>query len=153
MGSSYAAAVLAAVPRKIWPDKPRGPGSVYAQNFLGEVREGLAVPVNATAEEYWNFGVLGVVFFSVLHGVLIRAAYYFLWRRYPDPFAVIFYILFLTGFRFDSRELVAFEQQAGLLFICYVATWMLMPKAASQTSGSWSGAPGLQSRIAGPSTP
>jgi hypothetical protein len=114
-GSSYGAAVFAFVPRWIWPGKPRGPGSLYAQNFLGEVREGTAVPVNPTAEEYWNFGILGVILISVLYGALIRHAHNFYIRRQDNPFAVSAFVLFVATFHPSTDDLVLFQQQAILL--------------------------------------
>lgn len=119
-GSSYGAAVFAFVPRWIWPEKPRGPGSLYAQNFLGEVREGLAVPVNPTAEEYWNFGFLGVILISALYGALIRRAHNFYIVRQDNPFVVCAFVLFVTTCHPSTDELVLFEQQAGLLLVVYV---------------------------------
>jgi TM2 domain-containing membrane protein YozV len=116
-GSTYGAAIFAFVPRKIWPDKPRGPGSIYAQNFLGEVREGLAVPVNSTAEEYWNFGLLGVILISALYGALIRHAHNFYVARQDNPFVVGAFVLFVTTFHPATDDLVLFEQQMALLLI------------------------------------
>jgi hypothetical protein len=116
-GSSYGAAVFAFVPRWVWPDKPRGPGSLYAQNFLGEVREGLAVPVNPTAEEYWNFGFLGVILISALYGALIRYAHNFYIARQDNPFVVTLFVLFVTTFHLSTDDLVLFQQQASLLLL------------------------------------
>jgi hypothetical protein len=116
-GGSYAAAVVAFIPRWLWPEKPRGAGSIYAQNFLGEVREGMAIPVNQTAEEYWNFGILGVIVISVLYGALIRHAHNFYIRRQDNPFVVSAFVLFLTTFHPSTDDLVLFQQQAVLLLI------------------------------------
>ena len=120
MGSSYGAAVFAFVPRKIWPDKPRGPGSLYAQSFLGEVREGLAVPVGATAEEYWNFGLLGVILISALYGALIRYAHNLLTAHQDNPFAIGGFVVFVTTFRPSTDELVLFQQQMALLLLIFL---------------------------------
>ena len=119
-GSSYGAAAFAFVPRWIWPEKPRGPGSLYAQNFLGEVREGLAVPVNPTAEEYWNFGFLGVILISALYGALIRYAHNFYIARQDSPFVVTLFVLFVTTFHLSTDDLVLFQQQASLLLLVYL---------------------------------
>jgi hypothetical protein len=120
LGSTYGAAIFAFVPRWVWEGKPRGPGSIYAQTFLGEVREGLAVPVNATAEEYWNFGLLGVILISVLYGALIRHAHNFYVARPDNPFAVCGFVLFVTTFRPATDDLVLFQQQAFLLLFVFV---------------------------------
>ena len=116
-GSTYKAAVFAFVPRWLWQDKPRGPGSLYAQNFLSEVREGLAVPVNPTTEEYWNFGFLGVILFSALYGALIRKAHDYYRRHQDNPFVVALFVLFATTFHLSTDELVLFQQQAVLLLL------------------------------------
>ena len=119
-GSSYGAAVFAFVPRWIWQGKPRGPGSLYAQNFLGEVREGLAVPVNPTAEEYWNFGFVGVILISALYGALIRYAHNFYVMRQDNPFVVGAFVLFVTTFHLSTDDLVLFQQQALMLLLVYL---------------------------------
>ena len=119
-GSSYGAAIFAFVPRKIWPEKPRGPGSIYAQNFLGEVREGLAIPVNSTAEEYWNFGLLGIILISALYGAIIRHAHNFYVAHPENPFVVSGFVLFVTTFHPSTDDLVLFEQQMALLLIVFL---------------------------------
>jgi hypothetical protein len=127
-GSSYGAAIFAFVPRWIWPEKPRGPGSLYAQNFLGEVREGLAVPVSPTAEEYWNFGFLGVILISALYGALIRHAHGFYIRRQDNPFIVTAFVLFVTTFHLSTDDLVLFQQQAILLLFMFGFALLLATK-------------------------
>jgi hypothetical protein len=119
-GASYGAAIFAFVPRQFWPAKPRGPGSLYAQNFLGEVREGLAVPVSPTAEEYWNFGLLGVILISALYGALVRHAHNFYLAHQDNPFAVSMFVLFVTTFHPSTDDLVLFEQQLALLLFVYL---------------------------------
>lgn len=114
-GSTYAAAIFAFVPRWIWPEKPRGPGSIYTQNFLGEVREGSAVPVPPTAEEYWNFGFPGVILMSALYGALIRYAHTAYMRRHDNPFVVAAFVIFVCAFRFSTDDLVAWQQQTIFL--------------------------------------
>ena len=120
LGSSYGAAVFAFVPRKVWPDKPRGPGSLYAQSFLGEVREGLAVPVGATAEEHWNFGLLGVILISALYGALIRYAHNLFMAHQDNPFALGGFVVFVTSFRPSTDELVLFQQQMACLLLLFL---------------------------------
>ena len=132
-GRTYVAAATAWIPRTIWPGKPRGADSIYAQMFLRESEEGTAIPVSATVEIFWNFGLPGVVLLSIIYGALLRVIYHFYWRRYPNPFVVILYVLFLTTFHFSTRQLVRLEQQLVLLLICYIAVSLLVPKAAQAT--------------------
>jgi hypothetical protein len=121
LGKTYIAAVTAWIPRAVWPDKPRGTGSLYAQMFYGASKEGLGIPVSPQAEMYWNFGWPGVLLLSLLYGAILHAAYMFFLRRYPDPFAIVFMILFATQFQLSSDRLVQVQQDMGLLLICYVA--------------------------------
>jgi hypothetical protein len=79
---------------------------------------------------YWNFGVPGVFFLSLLFGWLIKAVYNAFRRRYPDPVSVVVYVLVITGLRFSTEDIVAFEQSAGLLLICYIAINVFAVKIA-----------------------
>jgi hypothetical protein len=76
---------------------------------------------------YWNFGFPGVVLLSMIFGALLKAAYNFMWRRYPDPFAIVFYVLVVTTFQFSTTQLVRSEQQLALLLICYLVAALLVP--------------------------
>jgi hypothetical protein len=120
LGSSYAAPLVAFIPRAFWHDKPRGVGSLYARLFLGASFSGTTIPIGPEPEMYWNFGLPGVVLLSIIYGVLLRGMYMFFWRRYPNPFAIVFYVMFLTTFTFSSDVLVGFEQKAFLILVCYV---------------------------------
>ena len=130
-GQTYWAAVTAWIPRAMWEEKPRGSGSIYAQVFLGESSEGAGIPVSPEAEMYWNFGLPGVILLSIIYGALIRGAYHFSWRRYPNPFAIVFLMIFLTNFSISTKGLIRFEQQTALLFICYVAVAFFVPRVRS----------------------
>lgn len=130
LGRSYLAALFAFVPRAIWEEKPRGPGSLYVQYFFGEPREGRAIPVSPTAEMFWNFGVVGVLVLSFIYGWLLRMVYHFYWRRYPSPFAIVFYVLFITTFHWSTDRLVDFEQLAVLLLFCWVVVRFLVPNTS-----------------------
>jgi hypothetical protein len=138
LGRSYEAALFAFVPRTVWAGKPRGPDSLYSQLFLRDSRYGQGIPVGDTGELYWNFGIAGVLLFSILFGWLLRQAYMFFWRRYPHPIAIVFYALVITGFRIDTEDLVRTQQQLLLLLICAAATWFaprVLP--ANQVPGRW----------------
>lgn len=126
-GQTYVAALAAWIPRAIWEEKPRGTGSIYAQLFLNASKEGVGIPVSAQAEMFWNFGLPGVILLSMIYGALIKLAYNFMSRRYPNPFAIVFYIIFLTSFEIASRPLVGFQQRVGLLLVCYAIAAFLLP--------------------------
>jgi hypothetical protein len=126
-GKTYIAAIAAWIPRALWEGKPRGTGSLYTQLFLGESSEGAGIPVSPEAEMYWNFGLPGVILLSIMYGALLKMAYNFMWRRYPDPFAIVFYVIFVTTFQLSTRELVRSEQQFALLLLCYAFAAFLVP--------------------------
>ena len=128
LGELYIAAVTASIPRSIWPGKPRGPDSLYVQRFLGESKQGSAVPVNPEAEMYWNFGLPGVILLSIIYGAVLRAVYHVFWRRFPNPFAIVFYALILTRFHVATKGLVVLQQQLVLLLICYLAVTFFIPE-------------------------
>ena len=128
LGQTYVAALTAAIPRAMWEEKPRGVGSIYSQLFHGAQEDAASTPVSATAEMYWNFGIPGVVLLSTLYGMLLRWAYGFLWRRYPNPLAITFYAIFLTTFDISSKKLVDLQQLLGLLLFCYFVIQILVPK-------------------------
>ena len=127
LGQSYIAAFVAFIPRNVWEDKPRGPDSLYAQQFLGAPKEGQGIPVSSTAEMYWNFGLAGVLTLSFVYGALLRAGYRSFWRRYPSPVAIVFYAIFVTVVQFSTRRLVELEQHLVLLFFCYVTLTIFVP--------------------------
>ncbi len=131
LGRSYAAVFTAFIPRGIWPDKPRSAGSLYAQLFLGASKSGTTIPVNPEAEMYWNFGLPGVFLLSIIYGVILRWIYNFYWRRYPSPFALVFYLLMVTRFSFSTDRAVRLEQELVMVFICYALVTIFVPKHQS----------------------
>lgn len=128
LGRSYAAVVTSFIPRSLWPTKPRGAGQLYARLFYGASLSGTSVPVTPEGEMYWNFGIPGVVILSVLYGAILAGIYRFFWRRYPDPFATVFYLLIITEFQFASDRLVGLEQDIALLLGVWFVMAMLVPK-------------------------
>lgn len=120
-GETYVAAILGAIPRAVWQDKPRGPGSIYAQRFLGAPREGLSIPVPPFAEAYWNFHLLGVILIFGIFGVLIRAAHELYLTHQENPFSLALFVIFVTTFKVGTDDLVAFQQQLLMLLFVWVA--------------------------------
>jgi hypothetical protein len=66
-------ALLAIIPRAIWPDKPitAGSGHLVAQYTGMQFGEGTSVGVGQVMEFYANFGTLGVVIGFMIMGVII----------------------------------------------------------------------------------
>jgi hypothetical protein len=140
LGETYVAAALGIIPRAIWEDKPRGPGSIYAQRFLGTPREGVSIPVPAFAEAYWNFHVPGVIVIFMLFGVIIRGAHEFYLTHQAEAFALAFFVVFATTFRMGTEDLVSFQQQMLMLAIVYLVSRMFASRkdkpAAMATGGA-----------------
>lgn len=133
LGKTYFSAVVAAIPRGIWAGKPRGPDSLYAQVFLNESGSGRGIPVGQTEELYWNFGLIGVVVFSALYGLLLKKAYLGFCARFPNPLSIVFFALVVTSFSFSTEALVGFQQQIALLGICALGISIFVPKAEAQS--------------------
>ncbi len=128
LGISYAAAFTSVIPRPLWPDKPRGVGQMFARLFYGASLSGTSIPVRPEIEMYWNFGMPGVVLLSILYGALLHLAYQIYSRWYPNPFATVLYMLFLTAFHFSSDRVVQLEQRSVLVVVCYFIVAMFAPR-------------------------
>ena len=100
--------------------QPRGPGSIYAQTFLGEVREGMAIPVTPAAEAYWNFGIVGVILLQLLYGMLLGRVHRLYLTNDDNPFIVSFFLLFATTFQMATDNIVLFQQQLLMFGAIYL---------------------------------
>jgi hypothetical protein len=121
-GRTYVAAAAAMVPRALWPDKPRGPGSTFARTFHGSAREGTTIPIGSVGEAWWNFGAPGVVIIFGLFGGMMRLALNLYLRRPDEPFVAAAYLIFVTQFHVGTEALVRFQQSMlllGLLWLTY----------------------------------
>lgn len=130
-GQTYVAAVLAIVPRAIWKDKPRGPGSTFSILFLGGEIEGATIPIGMVGEAYWNFGVFGVVLVYALFGWAMRFALGLYLRNPIDPFVTTFYVLFVARFQVATEALVAFQQSLLLLLLIWILHRIISQRRAS----------------------
>lgn len=131
-GETYLGAVFAMVPRALWPDKPRGPGSFYSMAFLGEEREGQAVPIGPVAESYWNFGFLGVILAFFLQGCVLRYAQTWYEANLENGIVVVLFVQIATQFQIYTDSLVAFQQMLVTLFIV-----LLIVRLFVRTEGSY----------------
>lgn len=75
-GETFIDALLALIPRALWPDKPIGAGSGgLVSRFTGqEFAVGTSVGVTQVLEGYINFGIGGVVFLFVALGFALARA-------------------------------------------------------------------------------
>ncbi len=125
-GYTYAGAVFAVVPRALWTDKPRGPGSLYAQYFMGEAVEGTAIPIGPVAEAYWNFHIPGIIAIFTFYGVILKFAYNVYARNPQNGMVIAGFVLTATQFGVSTDQLVAFQQMLiasaillGIIFLFY----------------------------------
>jgi hypothetical protein len=118
-GKSYLAAITWFVPRAIWPEKPRGAGSLYAQTFMGALREGTSVPIGTVAEAYWNFWIPGVFVIFGLWGLIIFWAHRLFLIYGADPFVGAAYVIFITRFGMASDRIPPTLQMLLMLLIIW----------------------------------
>lgn len=129
VGYTYSGAVFALVPRAVWPDKPRGPGSLYAQYFLGEEREGTAVPIGPVAEAYWNFHIIGVALIFLLYGMLLQAVLRIYSGNKHNPLVVAGFVLLATQLGVSTDQLVAIQQMAITTLLLLAIVYAFYPQA------------------------
>jgi hypothetical protein len=88
-GESYLAAAGIAVPRALWPGKPRSIDGRVGSTFFGV---DYGIPPGGLGEAYWNFGVAGVVAVFLLIGLLFRWGADATLQRSGSPFVVVAYV-------------------------------------------------------------
>jgi hypothetical protein len=121
LGSSYVPIFTWFIPRPIWPDKPRGVGSTYAQLFLGAERNGAAVPIGVVAEAYWNFWIPGIFLIFGLTGLIIFWANHIFLRFSANPFVAAGFARFIMDFALSAEAAVPFFHALAILF----GLWLL----------------------------
>jgi hypothetical protein len=84
-GKSLIPLVLGWVPRSLWPDKPY-PFSIFANIIRGETLEdrSASIAVGLPGEGYGNFGLFGVLLWSLLMGLACRAGDDYVGRLHPS---------------------------------------------------------------------
>jgi hypothetical protein len=108
LGLTYAPVLTWFIPRALWPEKPRGAGSVYAQNFLGATREGTSIPIGLVAEAYWNFWYPGIFAVYGFFGLAIFWAHRLFLIYGANPFVAVAYVRFMTDFSPNSEAMVPY---------------------------------------------
>lgn len=132
-GSTYAAWLVAPVPRAVWPSKPIiGTGPLIGTEIYGNVRSG--VPPGLFGEAVLNFGPLGVPAIAMLFGFVIAQADRWIYSRQNDPAAVIMYAVgaFRVGeFALGQSAGEALLNSALGLILAYPATtfWLARERA------------------------
>lgn len=142
LGYTYIGAIFAMVPRAIWEEKPRGPGSLYAQYFLGEAREGTAVPIGPVAEAFWNFHIPGVIALFAIYGFLLQRMSGLARANPRNGLVSALLVLFITQFGVSTDQLVIFQQSLlniavvlGVVLVFYPSAFGLRAHAAIPRPG------------------
>jgi hypothetical protein len=98
-GETFAAAVLALIPRAIWPNKPMTAGSgTIVSDYTGfTFAEDTSVGVGQVLEAYINFGEAGVVGLLLVIGALLTAIDRLAYTRLAAGEANRFVLFYLPG--------------------------------------------------------
>ena len=114
---------VAWVPRQIWEDKPTiSFGKMFAEIYLGEFFAGTGTSASPTllGEAYLNWHLPGLLLASLLSGVIIRVAYFWLIQRNLGAPAVFvysqFFLYFFTFWEASIAGLLA-ERIASLVML------------------------------------
>lgn len=128
-GKQLLGALLFFVPRSLWPGKPEGTGHTAILKL--DQFYFTNVSANPASEGYVNFGVLGIVLFAVVTGILIRCIDKAYWHREKNhsqttmadvlyPFAMFMFFFLMRGdmmsaWGYTFAQLVV----GGVIFLVY----------------------------------
>jgi oligosaccharide repeat unit polymerase len=95
-GKTMLTMFVAWVPQKLWPDKPvYAFGRVFPQVYFGQDENCSTVGPTILGEAYINFHVVGIIFVSLISGILFRAVYTGLIEHNRGPSGVFIYATIL----------------------------------------------------------
>jgi oligosaccharide repeat unit polymerase len=95
-GRSMLDLFVAWIPQKLWPNKPvYSFGRVFPQVYFGQDENCSTVGPTILGEAYINFHVFGIIFVSLISGILFRAMYVGLIERHHGPSGVFVYAMAL----------------------------------------------------------
>ncbi len=78
-GSTLAKVIFIAVPRSIWPNKPKSMVDIYTTHWNPAWRRtGCSTGINVYAEYFWNFHVFGVLCVTLIFYLLNRVFFFYL---------------------------------------------------------------------------
>jgi oligosaccharide repeat unit polymerase len=102
-GSIAANQVAALVPRAIMPDRPLIASERFVQIFYPGIYEsGGGKGFFILQDGYWDFGLIGVLFYTFVFAVLTQKIYQFYLQRVGHPFWTLFYGLVFYNLIFSS---------------------------------------------------
>lgn len=118
------------VPRSIWPTKPIGSGAFVAESCNGWFNN---VSMPYFAEGYLNFGLLGLILFIIVAGIIsgrLDARYWYNPDRFRNP-NVGFYLIALGATIFIMRGdlLSSFAYTVGTLISYYIVVRLTVSKS------------------------
>jgi hypothetical protein len=67
-GRSYLSVVVAPIPSRLWPDKPKAGGKLSGELIFGRPEGGGGMPPGTVGEAFWNFHLPGIIFVYLLWG-------------------------------------------------------------------------------------
>jgi hypothetical protein len=117
-GMNYLGYINRFIPRRFWPEKPKGLATQCAEVFYGRYGSG-AIPMGALGEAYWSGGIYAIPIVFFLWGRLLCSFGNFFIRFRYSAMACVLYLLTVT--RLQPSEL-AFGQWVYIV----VPTCMLL---------------------------
>lgn len=94
-GTNYLAYFNRFIPRRLWPDKPRGIGIECAEVFYGRRNTG-GIPPGGLGEAYWSGGFFGIAIVFFTWGAVLKTSGNFFVRFRSSAFASLLYLVTLT---------------------------------------------------------
>ena len=94
-GVNYLTYINRFIPRRIWPDKPRGLATQCSEVFYGRFGSG-AIPMGPVGEAYWSGGLFAVTIVFFIWGTILRSIGSFFIRFQHSSFACLLYLITLT---------------------------------------------------------
>ena len=130
LGNQLIGTIFFFIPRTIWPSKPVGSGSMIVENLFIPINPNVSCPF--FAEYYLNFGVLGVVIFSILLGCLLNTIDQLYWNSIKEvgflkffyPFLSLIIIFCCRGDMMSTRSFLI-----GTFISSYISYKMIVKKA------------------------
>ena len=137
MGRTFVLEVGHLVPRLVWPEKPNLSFELNTYSTVvgilpetsSDDAEMTSATFDAISEYYLNFGSMGVLLFSLLHGYFMRILYYWLVHRsHYEVGAAIYIVFFFLNIDFFGVVQV-FVSASRQLLVWPLIIWVLSRKA------------------------
>ncbi len=125
-GRQISGTLLFFVPRSLWPNKPIGSGAFVSES-MGMSLDNVSMPI--VGEAYINFGILGIILFAFVFGLLCRGFDQRYWKKVENNdngLLVHFYPVLIGYFFFMNRGdlMSSFAFIMGLFFAFLTIYWI-----------------------------